>query len=347
MSFQIDFISLKGSLFSKNLGRKVKFRVLAPPNYRTSEHRFPVLLMNDGQDFKAMKLEDTLFAAYSSAAINPFVYIGIEANEKRAYEYGTVSSADFKGRESLVQIGGKTFSYSDFGVYLNNSQRNPSKKESLNLLVSKKYDAFLNESLIKYQEDHLEEENEDYAHIVSEYRDGLLLFDLMETTIWNASKTDSTEIQVFYDANKNNYMLPQRVDAIVAASAKQKTLKKVSKLLKEDMPIERIKSLVNSNDKVDVIFTSDIMDAKHQALPKNVEFKKGVSKIYKHNDGFVLVKVKEVLPKTQKSFEEAKGAVMSDYQNHKEENWIKDLKSRYRIELNQDVLKAVKSKLKN
>ena len=60
-----------------------------------------------------------------------------------------------------------------------------------------------------------------------------------------------------------------------------------------------------------------------------------------------MVKVKEVLPKTQKSFEEAKGAVMSDYQNHKEENWIKDLKSRYRIELNQDVLKAVKSKLKN
>ncbi|WP_396600536.1 peptidylprolyl isomerase [Algibacter sp. R77976] len=254
---------------------------------------------------------------------------------------------DFKGQQSLVKIGNKTFTYNDFGVYLTNTQRNTAGKESLKTLVSKKYNAFLNESLIAYQEDHLEEENEDYAHIVSEYRDGLLLFDLMETTIWNTSKTDSTEIKVFYDAQKTNYMLPKRIDAIVAASTKQKTLKKVSKLLNENMPIDRIKSLVNSNDNVDVIFTSDIMDAKHQALPENFEFKKGVSEIYKHNDGFVLVNVKDILPKTQKSFKDAKGAVLSDYQNFKEENWIKDLKSKYKIELNQEVLKSVKSKLKN
>lgn len=254
--------------------------------------------------------------------------------------------ADFKGNEPIVKIGDKQFTYNDFGVYLINSQRNGTNKEPIESLVSKKYDAFLNDSLVKYQEDHLEEENEDYAHIVSEYRDGLLLFDLMENTIWNTSKTDSTAIQTYYDAHKTNYMLPKRIDAIVASSAKQKALKKVSKLLSQDMPIDRIKSLVNSNDKVDVIFTSDIMDAEHQALPENFEFKKGISKIHKHNDAFVLVKVKDVLLETQKTFEDAKGAVMSDYQNYKEENWINDLKNKYKVVLNQDVLKAVKSKLK-
>lgn len=254
---------------------------------------------------------------------------------------------DFKGKQPLFKIGNKQFYYNDFGVYLTNSQRNTSNKKALKTLVVDKYNAFLNESLVQYQEEHLEEENLDYAHIVSEYRDGLLLFDLMENTIWNAAKTDSVEIQKFYKAHKENYKLPKRIDAIVAASTKQKTLKKVSKLLSENMPVDRIKALVNSNDKVDVIFTSGIMDAKHQALPQDFEFKKGMSKINKHNHGFVVVKVNDVLPATQKSFEDAKGAVTSDYQNYKEENWIESLKQKYKITLNQDVLKAVKSKLKS
>jgi len=220
---------------------------------------------------------------------------------------------DFKGAQPLVKIGNKQFSNNDFAVHLINTQRNGSKKESIAALVSKKYEAFLKASLIQYQEDNLEFENEDYAHIVSEYRDGLLLFDLMETTIWNTAKTDSIGIQEFFESHKSNYKKSKRVDAVVASSAKSKTLKKVSKLLSKNMPLEEIKSLVNSNDNVNVIFTSAIMDKMHQALPKDFNFVKGLSKIKKHNDAFVVVQVKDVLPEEQKTFEEAKGSVISDY----------------------------------
>ena len=61
MSFNIDFISLSGSILSRNLDRKVKFRLMAPGNYRDAQERFPVLLMNDGQDFKAMDLEQIIY----------------------------------------------------------------------------------------------------------------------------------------------------------------------------------------------------------------------------------------------------------------------------------------------
>jgi peptidyl-prolyl cis-trans isomerase SurA len=213
--------------------------------------------------------------------------------------------------------------------------------------VLKKYDAFLNESIIKYQEDNLEFENVDYANIVAEYRDGLLLFDLMENTIWNTAKTDSTAIAEFYESNKTNYFKPKRIDATVASSAKQKTLKKVSKLLNKNMALDEIKSLVNSNNKVDVIFTSGIMDATHQALPKDFDFKKGLSKILKHNDAYIVVNVKEVLPKAQKTLEESKGAVISDYQNLKEENWLSGLREKYPIKINKNVLDKIKAELKN
>ena len=253
---------------------------------------------------------------------------------------------NFNGRESLIKIGDKQFTNNDFAVYLLNTQRQRTKEAPFETLVSEKYQSFLKESLIKYQEDHLESENEDYANIVAEYRDGLLLFDLMENTIWNSSKSDSIEIERFYQKNKANYFKPERINAVVAVSTKQKTLKKVSKLLSKNMKLDQIKSLVNGNDKIDVIFTSDVMDAEHQALPEAFEFKKGVSKIYKHNDSFVVVKVNEVLPKEQKSFNEAKGKVISDYQNYKEEKWLNDLKAKYVVKVNEDVLSDIKSKQK-
>ncbi len=108
MRFQVDFISLKGSFSSRFLGRNVKFRLVAPPNYRNSETSFPVLLMNDGQDFRAMHLESTLVDAYKKNSIHPFIYIGLETNENRMYEYGTASSADYKRR------GNKAMEYTKF-----------------------------------------------------------------------------------------------------------------------------------------------------------------------------------------------------------------------------------------
>lgn len=110
MKFQVDFICLKGSFHSKNLGRKVRFRLLAPGNYKDAHETFPVLLMNDGQDFVPMHLEKTLRTAFSNSAIQPFIYIGIETNENRLQEYGTASSPDFKGR------GSKAAKYSKFVI---------------------------------------------------------------------------------------------------------------------------------------------------------------------------------------------------------------------------------------
>ena len=255
--------------------------------------------------------------------------------------------ADFKAEQHLVKIGDKQFSYGDFGNYLLKTQRNPTQKGLYNAVISNKYETFLNDNLIQYHEDNLENENQEFAYIVDEYRDGLLLFELMETTIWNAAKTDSIGINVYYNSHKNDYVLPKRIDAIIASSAKQKTLKKVSKLLEKEMPLERIKSLVNSNDKIEVIFTSGILDAKHQAVPKGFNLKKGVSKIYNHNNAFVIVQVKDVLLETQKSFEEAKGTVISDYQTFKENNWVKTLSEKYKVIVNQETLKNIKIQIKN
>jgi enterochelin esterase-like enzyme len=98
MSFEVEFISLKGMLFSRYLKRKVRIRWVAPPSYREGKSEYPVLLMNDGQDYTAMGLEKTISACYHSKLLRPFVYVGIETTVHRMQEYGTSFTADFKGR---------------------------------------------------------------------------------------------------------------------------------------------------------------------------------------------------------------------------------------------------------
>ena len=110
MRIQIDYISLRASLFSKFLERKIKLRLLAPPQFWGSSQKFPVLLMNDGQDFGAMKLEQTLTETFSSSGMHPFIYVGIEADANRLQEYGTAATPDFKGR------GARALKYSKFIV---------------------------------------------------------------------------------------------------------------------------------------------------------------------------------------------------------------------------------------
>ncbi|UKM66318.1 peptidylprolyl isomerase [Flavobacteriaceae bacterium GSB9] len=254
---------------------------------------------------------------------------------------------DLKGEKPLLRIGDKHLTYQHFANYLENQQRNTTPKMPFEKLVSDKYEAFLKQNLIQYQEDNLENENQDYADIVTEYRDGLLLFELMESTIWNAASTDTVAIENYYEANKSKYITPVRLDAVVASSSKQKTLKKVGELLKKNMDLDQIKSLVNGNDDVEVIFTSGVMEEGHQALPEALELKKGISKIYKHNGAFVMVEIKDVLPKSAKTFEESKGLVIADYQNHKEENWLKELSKKYPVKLNKEVLAKVKKQLNN
>lgn len=254
---------------------------------------------------------------------------------------------NFTSNTSLIKIGNKTLTYKDFGDYLVSTQNSIFDKIDFKTLVSKQYNTFLNSNILAYQEDNLENENEEYANVVAEYRDGLLLFDLMETTIWNTATTDSLQIENYFNTNKNKYTTPKRVDAIVASAKNKKTLEKVEKLLKKGTDLSQIKKVINKNDKIDVIFTVDTMAINHQALPKDFELKRGISKIYEHNNAFVLVQVNEVLPETQKSLEEAKGLVVSDYQEYKEENWLKELAEKYKVVINEEVLNKVKALIKN
>lgn len=252
---------------------------------------------------------------------------------------------NFEGSKVLFTINDQKVTYKDFAEFLYNSQRKRQARQPFDKLVISNYKDFLESKLTQYQEDNLEFENEEYAQILNEYRDGLLLFDLMESKVWNAAREDSTVLENYYKQHQDKYFFDTRADAIIASSANKKDIKKVAKMLENNESIEAIKKQINSEKAISVSFIKDTVTASHQALPKDFNMQKGVSKVFKHNDAYSVVKVNAVLPKTQKTFEEAKGKVISDFQEYKEKMWLDELSKKYQVNVNQDVLKQVKKDL--
>ncbi|GAB2868936.1 hypothetical protein GCM10027044_33420 [Hymenobacter ruber] len=82
--------------------REVELSVLLPPVGLATDAPYPVLYLNDGQDFERLHLQATLDELYAQGAVRPFVVVGMHATELRVQEYGTAGHPDFNGRGSLA-----------------------------------------------------------------------------------------------------------------------------------------------------------------------------------------------------------------------------------------------------
>lgn len=248
--------------------------------------------------------------------------------------------------KTLFTIGAKAVKFSDFATYVAERQRSTMPFSDKESLLASFYDEFETEKLKDYFKDQLEVENPEYAAILGEYRDGLLIFDVMEKNIWNEAKNDSIGLAKFYEKTKQDYRWKQRVDADIFSATSQMTAQRVQKMLEEGKAAEEIKAELNPDGSVNVLLTQGVFEVGEQELPKNMEIRKGISAIFPSNDSFTVVNVKEILPEGIKELEEVKGRVISNYQNELETEWMNKLRSKYKVEVNKKALKKVKRQLK-
>ena len=199
--------------------------------------------------------------------------------------------------------------------------------------------------MLEYYEQHLEEDNEDFANVISEYRDGLLLFDLMESKIWNAAKTDTIGLKKFYESRKETFLRNESYKIVKASSSNMELIDKVKSLLKKGKSIEDIKKTVNTSDTDNAIFSEEEVIKGEDAIADNLSGKKGEIVSINENDYITLIKVNEVIAPRTKTFEETKGKVINDFQEDLEKKWLGELRKKYTVEVNKKTLKKIKKEL--
>lgn len=98
---------LEQEIYAKNLQRNVRLTILLPPEYHNPFFIFShyrLLLVNDGQDFSALRMSQTLSKLYEEDKIKKIIVVGIHANDQRLQEYGTACSPDYKQRGAKAPL---------------------------------------------------------------------------------------------------------------------------------------------------------------------------------------------------------------------------------------------------
>ncbi|MEP0675158.1 MAG: peptidylprolyl isomerase, partial [Nonlabens ulvanivorans] len=210
--------------------------------------------------------------------------------------------------------------------------------------VQKFYYDFIDKSIAAYYDKNLENENKDFAFIYDEYKEGLLLFDLLETKIWNKAKEDSTGQQAYYDLHKSKYQWKRRLDIVLTQNTTEEVAQEVQRLLKNGTSREEIKKQFNIDGRTKVMMSNGIVEENYNRIPDNFEVKEGVSSIYyDEKTGFYkVILVKEILEPSQKTLDEARGAVINDYQQQLEKDWMSSLRNGRTIKVNKKTFKKVK-----
>ena len=130
----------------------------------------------------------------------------------------------------LFSIKSKNTTVGEFLQFVKDRQRprpNFSPSHYINLL----YKEFADLAILTYEENNLEVKYPDYKNLVSEYREGILLFQLMDTKVWSKAIQDTVGLQKFFDANQNNYKWNKRLDATIYSCANRATLDQVKAAL--------------------------------------------------------------------------------------------------------------------
>ena len=134
--------------------------------------------------------------------------------------------ADKLNKEVLFSVNGENHTVEDFYNYIEKSQ-SENKKSSPAYLMQLAYTSYVDDMLMKYEERHLADKYEDYRMLMKEYRDGILLFTLMDQKVWTKALEDTAGLKTFYAAHKANYQWGKRAVATIYNVADKKTLDEV------------------------------------------------------------------------------------------------------------------------
>ncbi len=281
----------------------------------------------------------------------------IKRDEKAYLTLGKLVTNDFydgkweitdevkNAQPNFVKLDTKDIKGGLFLDYIKTQQKMGYTLKPIYKLVDLLYSKFIDEQLNLYYNDNLETEFPEFSNIMDEYRDGLLLFDLMEKEIWERSKTDTLGLKNFYEKNKQKYRWKTRLNLMVASSTNQDMVKKAMDMMKKGKTIQEIKDKLNTKDVVNIMFTENTVEEGDKSIPEGTPSSVGIYGVTQKGEYYFATQVVKVIPEDFKTLDECKGRVINEYQQYLEQNWVSELKKEYTVTIDQAVFERLKATL--
>ena len=243
----------------------------------------------------------------------------------------------------LFSLDNNNTKVSDFVAYIKNNM-SPQRYVTPATYAYQLYENFSKETAMNYADAHLEEKYPEFKALVKEYRDGILLFDLMDKEVWDKAVKDTLGLQEFHDRNASKYMWGNRVYATIISVTRPESLPMVNALLDSGIALDSLKSTIQ-RDSIPAVFVRKgyYQKGDNQYVDKT-EWKVGVRNEIPStvDQSTTIVCIRELRNPEPKTLKEARGLVTSDYQMELEQQWVQTLKERYPVKINEKVLDKVR-----
>lgn len=202
------------------------------------------------------------------------------------------------------------------------------------------FNYFIGEKIIDFENSQLESKHLDFRNLMQEYHDGLLLFEVSKTKIWEKAAKDTAGLRNYFEQNEDKFILKKPCyKGFILECKDKKTAKKAKQIVKNAHP-DSINSYIKNRINVDSSLNVKVQKGLWKKGENNIVDKK-IFKVKtsnkKNTDLPIIVTIGKIIQKPE-NYNDVLGEVIALYQNHLETEWISDLRKKYPIWINKKVL---------
>jgi peptidyl-prolyl cis-trans isomerase SurA len=238
----------------------------------------------------------------------------------------------------LLKFGGKDY---DVAHYFESTMEKYKLPYILKNIFINGLDQYFEEIITAHENSRLEIKYPEFSYLIREYHDGILLFSIMETEVWNKAIQDSLGLLNYYNQHKDKYTFGEHFDGLLIKCDSEETRKVIEKAIADgNTDAESLQALaINIGGNKNSVVKGRWEKGANRYIDY-FAFKGEKSRDIKEDTQFVVGSIKNGGTKT---LDEARGLFISDYQSIIEDEWLKELHGKYKIVINEKLLRKVKS----
>ncbi len=83
-------------------------------------------------------------------------------------------------------------------------------ESGIEAFLEERYPIFVNEMILKYENEHLTEKHPEFKSLVTEYHEGMILYEINSSEVWTKAIQDTAGLKMFYETVKHNYPIDDK-----------------------------------------------------------------------------------------------------------------------------------------
>ncbi|MEO8766282.1 MAG: peptidylprolyl isomerase, partial [Ginsengibacter sp.] len=250
-----------------------------------------------------------------------------------------IKSGNVSGETILFSFNNAKIKAADWMQYARNVKNNYAAHAELPYPVMLKN--YVSIAALENYKKRLQDFNNDFSYQLQEFKDGNMLFEVMEREVWSKASADSAGLKKYYDAHSTNYTWSASADAVLFSCSNGTVAKDAAEKIRDG---KNWKDLATENS-TQIQADSGRYELSQVPTIDRTNFTPGLvtAPVVNSGDGTAVFSlIIKMYPGNQpRTFEDARGLVINDYQNFLEKKWIEELKKKYPVKLNEKVFQTL------